>query len=150
MCIQIQPIRILVSYEVPEHTVFNGSIASIALDHHHLVAIDTIHLVVDNITDVCPRAQAPNGTATEPVAVDLFDEHVVGGVLDGDAFIPVGDFYVVNPHVGTGDVDPIQSAFGATSDEGIVDFSICAGGKEKVELWRVNEEDVVNGEVGYL
>jgi hypothetical protein len=37
----------------------------------------------------------------------LFNEHVVGWVLDSDAFIPVGDFHVVDPDIGAGDVDSV-------------------------------------------
>jgi len=40
--------------------------------------------------------QGPNAHTATLIAIDFLDKHVFGGCLDGDTFVAVGNFYVVD------------------------------------------------------
>lgn len=55
--------------------------------------------------------------------------------------------YIVNPDVGTGNIDAVKTAPVSTADRHVVRFTVGAGVDDEVEHGCVNEDDVVDGEI---
>ena len=75
--------------------------AAPALDEEDLVPAVGVDVAVEDVLDGGVGAQGADGGAAGLVAPDALDEDVVRGRLDGDAFVAVGDFDVVDPVVGS-------------------------------------------------
>lgn len=87
--------------EVLEEDVLDVSRAAIGLDHIDLVTTIGIDVAVKDVLDRCIGSQGTHRTTSGLVAPDLLDKDVVCRRLDGDTFIAVGDFDVVNPNIGS-------------------------------------------------
>lgn len=60
------------------------------------------------------------------VAVYIFDENVLTGGFNGDAFVAVCDFDVVEVTIGeTGEVNAVEAAFVAPADCDLVAGEVC-------------------------
>lgn len=124
MRIDVERVRIFVSDEVGKCAVPDRSVAAVGLDHEHLVAIDSVDLVIRDVRDVNVQSETTHGAAARPVAVDLLNENILRCVLDCDAFVPVGHLDVVDPYVAATDVDSVQTAFVAATDNHVVCFAV--------------------------
>lgn len=60
---------------------------------------------------------------SRPVAVDVLDEDVVGWGLDGDTFIFVCDFNVMDVDVLGPDIDAVKTSVVTTANDHVVDLS---------------------------
>ena len=67
--------------------------------------------------------------------------------FDRHAFVLVGDLDVVDVDVGAPNVNAVQTTLVGSADDGVVNFSIGAGVHGQVEGGRVDQLDVVEGEV---
>lgn len=73
--------RSLLTDEILEGDIGNRATASVALDKHHLVRVPGVHVSEGDRADVSILAEGSHTAATAPVAVDVFDQDVLGGTL---------------------------------------------------------------------
>ncbi len=132
--INIQPIRRIPRNEVLQVHVLHRSTSTIRLDHEDLVTPVRVHIAVEHVLDGSVGAKRADGRASGLVAPDLLDLDVVRGRLDGDAFVAVGDFDVVDPVVRAPDVDTVRTAEVSSANDRVVHFTIRAVLDDKVEL----------------
>ena len=122
--LNIQSIRCTTTLEVLEQYVPHKPASAVALNHESLVSAVRVYIPVDNILNLCTRAETPDSRAARLVAPNAFDEDVRRGRLHTDAFIPVSNGDVVDPVVRTPDVDTIGSTDISTSDDEVVNLAI--------------------------
>lgn len=132
--INIQPIRRVPRNKVLQIHILHRSASTVGLDHEDLVASVRVHISVEYILDGGVGAKRADGRASGLVAPDLLDLDVVRGGLDGDAFVAVGDFDVVDPVVRTPDVDTVGTAEVSSTNDRVVHFTVRAVLNDKVEL----------------
>lgn len=80
------------------------------------------------------RGQRAHGTTSRPVAVNLFDQEMVGWVFDGDTLVLVRNLNVMDPYVGSPHVDAIETTLVTAMDDHVVDLAIGARVNTQVEL----------------
>ena len=88
--VDVEPIRIFVTDEVLKHYIFDVAATTVGFDHHHLVRLPGVYVLVQDFGDGGIDAEGAHATAARDVAVDVFDEEVGGGRFDGDALVFVG------------------------------------------------------------
>lgn len=136
--------------KVFQRDVRDTAIASIALQHEHLVARPSIDVPVSDIRDSSAGAKRSHAAASTPIAVNIFHQNVLGRRFYGDALVLVGYHYIVDPDVVAPDVDAVQTALVAAADGHVVDLAVRARVDGEVEGGRVDQGDVVDGPVGHV
>lgn len=131
--IEVESVGVAVTSEGVEGKVVDISVATVGLDHKHLVGVVGVDVAVLNIVDCNTGAERSHGTSTRPVAVHLLNQNVVCGTLDGDTLVLVGDLDIVNPDVCAPDIDTIQPTLVGTANDHVVQLTVCAGIKGQVE-----------------
>ena len=97
--VDIQPVCRPSRDKVLEQHVPDITRATIGFDHEYLVATISINISVNDVLDGGVSSERANRRAARLVAPDTLNKDIGGGRLDGDAFVPVGDFDVVDPVV---------------------------------------------------
>lgn len=136
--------------EILQRDVGDTAIASIRLEHKHLVTRPRIDVPVGNIRHRSASAKRSHAASTRPVAINIFHQNVLGRRFYSDAFVFVGYHDIVDPDVVAPDIDPVETALVSAADGHVVDFAVCAGVDGEVEGGGVDEGDVVDGEVCYV
>lgn len=83
-----------------------------------------IDIVVNDVTDIRVRSKRSNGTASAPITVDIFDEHIVGRALDGHTLILIRDFNIMNINVVSPDINGIKPTLVTSVNCHIVYFAV--------------------------
>lgn len=146
--VDVERVGVRLADEVLEDDVGHGAAAAVGLDHHHLVGLVGVDVTVLDVRDIRVLSQRAESTAARPVAVDVLDQDVVGGRLDGNALVLVGDHDIVDPDVVTPDVNAVETTVVTAADGQVVELAVLAGVKGEVEGGRVSQSQVVDGEVG--
>ena len=136
--------------KVFQRDVRDTAIASIALEHEHLVARPSVNVSVSDIRHRSARAKRSHTATTTPITVNILHQDILRWRLHSHAFIFVGHHNIVDPNVVAPDVNAVETALVAAADGHVVDFAVCARVDGEVEGWGVDEGDVVDGEVGYV
>ena len=133
--------------EIVELAVAHGSWPAIRLNHEHLVGFPGVNVLVNDVRNGSIHSQGANGASTRPVTKGVLDENIACWALDGNAFILVGDFHVMDPDVGSPNIDSVEATFVAATYDHIVDLAACAGIKSQVKSRRINKRDIMDREV---
>ena len=120
--VDIQTVSVLVADEVLEDAILDVAVTTVGLDHHLLVRVLSVDVGISDGRDSRPRAKRTDGTSSTPIAVNVLNEQVGGGVLDGDALVLVGNFDVVDMDVASPNIDAVKTTPVGTTDDEIVNL----------------------------
>lgn len=118
----VQAVGVGVADKVLKGAVADGAGTAVGLDHHHLVGVGGVDVAVDDLGDGDVGTEGAEGGTAGPVAVDVLDEDVLAGGLDGDALVLVGNHDVVDVDVVGEDVHAVETAGVASTDGQVVDL----------------------------
>lgn len=106
--IDVKAVRRSRGLKILEQHICDIPIAAVALYHEYLVPAVSVYIFVHDVLDGGTGAEGTDSGPAGLVAPNVLDQEVGGGGLDGDTFVTVGNFYVVDPVVGA--LWPVRSA----------------------------------------
>jgi len=120
--VNVERVGVAVTDEVLERDAADCTRTAVGLDHEHVVAGPGVDIAVYYVGNGSIGPKTAEGASTGPVAVDVFNQNVLGRRLDSHAFIFVGDHDIVDVDVGRPDINTIETAFIATTNGQVVDL----------------------------
>jgi hypothetical protein len=114
----------------------------------HLIRLPGVDILVYDGRDGSISAKRAHGAAAAPVAVDVLDQDILGRRLYSDALVFVRHHDIVYPAISAGDIDAVETTPITPTDRHVVGFTVRTIVNDEVEHGRVNEDHVVNREVG--
>jgi hypothetical protein len=62
-----------VTDEAFENNILDIAVASVGLDHHHLVGVPGVNVLVDHVRYCSARTKRADGATSAPVTIDVLD-----------------------------------------------------------------------------